>query len=57
MPADRHNQGCGFSYADGHAAVKKWRSPKPCGLLEYFKTAPNAQDLLDLGDLQDTIPK
>ena len=57
MPADRHNQGCSFSYADGHAVVKKWRSPKTCGLLEYFKTAANAQDLLDLRDLQDTIPK
>ena len=57
MPADRHNQGCSFSYADGHAAVKKWRSPKTCGLLEWNKTAPNAQDLLDLRDLQDTIPK
>jgi prepilin-type N-terminal cleavage/methylation domain-containing protein/prepilin-type processing-associated H-X9-DG protein len=57
MPADRHNRGCTFSYADGHAAAKKWRSPKTCGLLQWDKTAPNTQDRRDLRDLQDTIPK
>ena len=57
MPADRHNQGCCFSYADGHATVRKWRSPKTCGLLEWNKPSPNAQDLLDLSDLQNSIPK
>jgi prepilin-type N-terminal cleavage/methylation domain-containing protein/prepilin-type processing-associated H-X9-DG protein len=27
-PADRHNQGCNFSFADGHAERWRWRVPK-----------------------------
>jgi prepilin-type N-terminal cleavage/methylation domain-containing protein/prepilin-type processing-associated H-X9-DG protein len=28
MPTDRHNQAGNFSFADGHAATKKWKVPK-----------------------------
>jgi prepilin-type processing-associated H-X9-DG protein/prepilin-type N-terminal cleavage/methylation domain-containing protein len=28
VPANRHNQGCNFSYADGHAEHWKWKVPK-----------------------------
>ena len=28
IPADRHLQGCNFSFADGHAEHWKWRAPK-----------------------------
>ena len=28
LPANRHNQGCNFSFADGHAERWKWRVPK-----------------------------
>jgi prepilin-type N-terminal cleavage/methylation domain-containing protein/prepilin-type processing-associated H-X9-DG protein len=27
LPASYHNQGCGFSFADGHSEIKKWRDP------------------------------
>ncbi len=27
MPANDHNGACGFSFADGHAEIKKWRDP------------------------------
>ena len=26
LPASYHNQACGFSFADGHAEIHKWRS-------------------------------
>jgi prepilin-type processing-associated H-X9-DG protein len=28
IPANRHAQGCNFSFADGHAEHWKWRVPK-----------------------------
>jgi len=28
IPANRHNQGCNFAFADGHAEHWKWRVPK-----------------------------
>src|SRR6266700_2484219 len=28
LPANRHNQGCNFSFADGHAEHWKWKVPK-----------------------------
>lgn len=27
LPASYHNGACGFSFADGHAEIKKWQSP------------------------------
>ncbi len=27
MPANYHNGACGFSFADGHAEIRKWRDP------------------------------
>jgi prepilin-type N-terminal cleavage/methylation domain-containing protein/prepilin-type processing-associated H-X9-DG protein len=27
LPASYHNRACGFSFADGHAEVKKWQEP------------------------------
>ena len=28
IPANRHSQGCNFSFRDGHAEHWKWRVPK-----------------------------
>ena len=28
MPASYHNGACGFSYADAHSEIKKWRDPR-----------------------------
>ena len=27
MPANYHNGACGFSFADGHAEIRKWKDP------------------------------
>ena len=29
LPANYHNGACGYAYADGHAAIKKWSDPMP----------------------------
>ncbi len=56
MPADRHNQGCNLSFADGHVEHYHWLSPKK-GMSEGNVQPPaNAQDLKDLERLQDLIP-
>jgi prepilin-type processing-associated H-X9-DG protein len=57
VPADRHDQSANFSYADGHAAVKKWRWTKTRGDQVYGRLVANNQDMLDLRDLQTTIPQ
>ena len=56
-PADRHNRGGNFSYADGHTKTVIWRWPKRPGDQEYEKPAANDRDLADLRDLQEMIPK
>lgn len=28
LPASYHNNACGFSFADGHSEIKKWRDPR-----------------------------
>jgi prepilin-type processing-associated H-X9-DG protein len=57
VPGDLHNQGCDFSFADGHVARKPWRWTKAGPDSVYNRPAANAQDLLDLRDLQATIPQ
>lgn len=29
LPANYHNGGCGYAFADGHAVIKKWSDPVP----------------------------
>jgi prepilin-type N-terminal cleavage/methylation domain-containing protein/prepilin-type processing-associated H-X9-DG protein len=56
MPADRHNQGCNLSFADGHVEHYRWLSPKK-GMLEgSVQNATNPQDLKDLEHLQEGVP-
>jgi len=53
-PADRHDQGANLTFVDGHAERWRWRWPKvytPGNL-----SAVNAQDLLDLQQLQHATP-
>jgi prepilin-type processing-associated H-X9-DG protein/prepilin-type N-terminal cleavage/methylation domain-containing protein len=45
LPADRHNQGCNFAFADGHAEHWRWSAPK------IFENL--GQDIGDAGDLKD----
>jgi prepilin-type N-terminal cleavage/methylation domain-containing protein/prepilin-type processing-associated H-X9-DG protein len=53
VPADRHQQGCNLTFADGHAEHWKWRAPKR-GLRLGSHTA-NSEDLQDLRRLQQHI--
>ena len=52
FPASYHNGACGFSFADGHAEIKKWldRRTKPPakfnGNLALVQSSPNNPDVL-----------
>jgi len=45
LPANRHNQGCNFSFADGHAEHWRWTAPK------LFQEI--GQDIAGDGDMKD----
>ena len=45
LPANRHNQGCNLSFADGHAEHWKWAAPK------IFKAVP--QPVVGDGEFKD----
>jgi len=53
IPADRHQQGCNLTFADGHAEHWKWRAPK--NVLTLGDPAYNDDDLQDLRRLQQCI--
>jgi prepilin-type N-terminal cleavage/methylation domain-containing protein/prepilin-type processing-associated H-X9-DG protein len=40
LPANRHTQGCNFSFADGHTEHWRWRVPKVFQTLGQFVTDP-----------------
>jgi prepilin-type N-terminal cleavage/methylation domain-containing protein/prepilin-type processing-associated H-X9-DG protein len=54
LVSDRHNQGANLSFVDGHAERWGWRWPKV--FVSHNQQAANAQDLLDLQQLQNAIP-
>jgi prepilin-type processing-associated H-X9-DG protein len=41
IPASYHNGACGFSFADGHSEIKKWRSATSVYAVQYVY--PNNQ--------------
>ena len=46
LPARWHNQGCNFSFADGHVETFKWRDPRTLTLAAINSiTTPNNADL------------
>ncbi|MGV3773230.1 MAG: type II secretion system protein [Verrucomicrobiales bacterium] len=55
MPANYHNGACGFSFADGHAEVKKWLDPQTLSK----KIIPGARGPRDVPWIQarTTTPK
>jgi len=58
VPANRHNQGCNFSFADGHVEHWKWRVPKLVTVPRGYQqaVAPNEWDdynRVEAGFLQD----
>jgi prepilin-type processing-associated H-X9-DG protein len=46
-----HNGACGFSYADGHSEIRKWRDPRTTPPLVAFGSindrfaSPNNEDI------------
>jgi len=56
VPASYHNGGCGFSFADGHSEIKKWRDPRTMPalrrgqVLQLNQPLPNNQDVVWLQD-------
>ena len=62
LPGMYHNRACGFSFADGHSEIKKWRDGRTTpglvrgGLINDRLSSPNNPDV---GWLQDkaTRPK
>jgi prepilin-type N-terminal cleavage/methylation domain-containing protein/prepilin-type processing-associated H-X9-DG protein len=51
LPGAYHNGACGFSFADGHSEIKKWRDGRTTpplvrdGLVEDFFLSPNNPDI------------
>jgi hypothetical protein len=43
LPAYYHKQACGFSYADGHSEIKKWRDSRTMPPLRP-QTTPSTAD-------------
>jgi prepilin-type processing-associated H-X9-DG protein len=54
LPADRHEQGCNISFADGHLETWKWLAPKrPATGIQLIN---NPKDLKDLRKMQAALP-
>lgn len=56
IPADRHEQGCNLSFADGHIEYWKWHSPKMPKDSKLSSSAANrTRDVRDLLRLQTVV--
>jgi prepilin-type N-terminal cleavage/methylation domain-containing protein len=62
LPGFQHHLACGFSYADGHSEIKRWRDSRttpplvPNGSVDDTFTSPNNQDIAWLQE-RTTRPK
>ena len=52
IPASYHNGACGFSFADGHAEIKKWRSATSIYPVKYYYPATKTFDAAGQADFQ-----
>jgi len=52
VPANRHNQGCNFSFADGHAEHWRWNFPKTVTVPRGNIQAVNPAELGDFNRMQ-----
>jgi prepilin-type N-terminal cleavage/methylation domain-containing protein len=63
LPGEYHKKACGFSFADGHSEIKRWRDPRTTPPLKYQQTPSSADTSsprnVDVEWLQDhtTRPK
>lgn len=52
LPASYHNNACGFSFADGHSEIKKWRDPRTIrGVRMVFKWWTGGPDMMVPGSV------
>ena len=42
LPGEYHKKACGFSFADGHSEIRKWRDPRTTPALKYQTAASSA---------------
>ena len=62
MPANYHNGACGFSFADGHAEIKKWVDGRTKAPIRYSNTlslgvdSPNNRDMIWLSE-RTSVPE
>jgi prepilin-type processing-associated H-X9-DG protein len=62
FPASYHNGACGFSFADGHAEIRKWvdgRTVQPArytGTMALNVASPNNQDVLWMSERTSMRP-
>ena len=54
MPADRHNQGACFSFADGHVERWRWNAPK---VFQYLGQPPTKDEMPDFLRVQSAMRK
>jgi prepilin-type N-terminal cleavage/methylation domain-containing protein/prepilin-type processing-associated H-X9-DG protein len=57
MPANRHDQGCNFTFIDGHVEYWTWRYPKIFKPNDYGKAVANDLDLRDLNRVRAALPQ
>ncbi len=50
MPANYHNDACGFAFADGHSEIKKWKTTVPREKMNFAYAPPT----VPVGDLDWT---
>jgi len=48
LPGSYHGGACGFSFADGHAEIKKWKEPNTVRPVQYTKGVGNITAPLDV---------
>ena len=54
LPADRHNQGCNLSFADGHVERWRWKVPKT---FKYLGQPPTAEEMPDYQRIQKAMKR
>jgi prepilin-type N-terminal cleavage/methylation domain-containing protein/prepilin-type processing-associated H-X9-DG protein len=52
VPANRHNQGCNFSFADGHVEHWKWKAPKQVTVARGYIQSVASNELDDYNKMQ-----
>jgi prepilin-type processing-associated H-X9-DG protein len=52
IPASYHNGACGFSFADGHSEIRKWRSATSKYGVQYYYPSTRSFDTAGRNDFK-----